>query len=178
MIKLFFIKYYVYISLFIIGLLSVGVSFQSYKLSLAEYNAKVLLGEKALIINTLEASTARQQLVIATLQSNYKSMSDKKERDYEQSIKLLEDDRIKSMSTVSSLHKSIDNLRDKITNPSTTNEELQGLISRYERISKECSSRYNEVATDADGLKVLVIDLNTDNDNLREIVRLHNELNK
>ena len=105
-------------------------------------------------------------------------MSEKKEIAYEQSIKLLEDDRIKSLSTVSSMHKSIDNVRDKVTNPSITNKELQGLISSYERISKECTSRYNEMATDADGLKVLVIDLDADNDNLREIVRLNNELNK
>lgn len=178
MIKLFFIKYYVYISLFIIGLLAVGFSFKSYKLSLAEYNYQVLVSEKTLIINTLESATARQQLVIKTLEDNYKSMSEKKEIAYEQSIKLLEDDRIKSLSTVSSMHKSIDNVRDKVTNPSITNKELQGLISSYERISKECTSRYNEMATDADGLKVLVIDLDADNDNLREIVRLNNELNK
>lgn len=171
MIKAFVIKYYVYISIVIMCLLSVGMTFKSYQLSLERYNNKVLVAEKTTLTNSLADATERQQIIIKALKENYKTMSEK-------NLRNLENDYTKSKSDVSGLYVAIDNLRGKISNPSTTREEIEGYVSNYETISKECSGEYIEMARDAEEMKNLVIDLDLENDNLRSIVQLHNELNK
>ena len=168
MIKAFVIKYYVYISIVIMCLLSVGMTFKSYQLSLERYNNKVLVAEKTTLTNSLADATERQQIIIKAL----------REKEYEKNLRSLENDYTKSKSDVSGLYVAIDNLRGKISNPSTTREEIEGYVSNYETISKECSGEYIEMARDAEEMKNLVIDLDLENDNLRSIVQLHNELNK
>ena len=171
MIKAFVIKYYVYISIVIMCLLSVGMTFKSYQLSLERYNNKVLVAEKTTLTNSLADATERQQIVIKALKENYKTMSEKNFRN-------LENDYTKSKSDVSGLHVAIDNLRSKISNPSASREEIERYVSNYETVSKECTSEYIEMARDAEEIKSLVIDLDLENDNLRSIIQLHNELNK
>lgn len=178
MIKAFVIKYYVYISIVIMCLLSVGMTFKSYQLSLERYNNKVLVAEKTTLTNSLADATERQQIIIKALKENYKTISEKREKEYEKNLRSLENDYTKSKSDVSGLYVAIDNLRGKISNPSTTREEIEGYVSNYETISKECSGEYIEMARDAEEMKNLVIDLDLENDNLRSIVQLHNELNK
>ena len=72
MIKAFVIKYYVYISIVIMCLLSVGMTFKSYQLSLERYNNKVLVAEKTTLTNSLADATERQQIIIKALKENYK----------------------------------------------------------------------------------------------------------
>ena len=178
MIKAFVIKYYVYISIVIMCLLSVGMTFKSYQLSLERYNNKVLVAEKTILTNSLADATERQQIIIKALKENYKTMSEKREKEYEKNFRNLENDYTKSKSDVSGLHVAIDNLRSKISNPSASREEIERYVSNYETVSKECTSEYIEMARDAEEIKSLVIDLDLENDNLRSIIQLHNELNK
>lgn len=177
MIKSFIFKYYIYISIFIICSLSVALSFQAYKNTLKERRIEKLMLDKDSMVATLKDANFKQKLIIQNLELSYKELDQKREKNYEQEIKNFKDNYSVSIFTVNSLHQTITELQYRAEDLDTSREEVNRLLSSYERVSKECSSEFVTLANDAEKLKIELINSDQDNDNLRYIINLNNKLN-
>ena len=134
--------------------------------------------EKMFIINQLEEASLRQELITFALKTRYESMSKERDIEHEKQVKELQDNFIKSESINNGLLNTIKEVRSEISKPGTTSKEYLQLLTSYERVSKECSTRYITMAKDAEELKIHVINLDQENKDIYTIIELQKTLNK